>query len=111
MQKGTSSHGGPPAWFLEYFEKMDESLGEIKQQEKRSFKNKKGKSNKLIDSGIYFMSKDNNLIGLGTFMRNKSKALIGFGIYMPTCMSNNKTLIKNTMIGWLARRLNWKAFG
>ena len=27
LQKGTSSHGGPPAWFLEYFEKMDESLG------------------------------------------------------------------------------------
>ncbi|GFY93076.1 hypothetical protein Acr_08g0014720 [Actinidia rufa] len=40
-QEGTSSQGGPPAWFLEYFGKLNESMGEIKH---RDFYEKQGET-------------------------------------------------------------------
>ena len=38
-QEGTSSQGGTLDWFLEYFGKLNESIGEIKQQQEEIIQN------------------------------------------------------------------------
>ena len=68
-QEGTSTQGGPPAWFLEYFGRLDESLGEIKQQQVKIIQTQRCHEDYMDRLGALIMSLGNKLIGLGISMK------------------------------------------
>ena len=100
-QEGTLSQEEPPVWFLEYFKKINEPLGKIKQQQAEIIQTQKRHEEYMDRLGDLFHEQ-------GKQQRSTRSTLTGSGILMQNYMSNKRTLIRNTPIGWLAWRLKWK---
>ena len=54
------SHQGPPEWFLEYFGRLDKSLGEIKLQQANIIQNQKRQAEYMghLESAYYGLRHD-----------------------------------------------------